>query len=161
MTDLTPNFALPLLLGFALVALINSLNIKLFRLGYLPAILASATLFASLGFGGMTAPNALSAPESTGKPAPEQELQATQSSSQYIGLEYVQGSALEEAKGDQEIIETIEEMNDNLVVQSSNGSVFLSGTVNDRQTARSLVNDTKQIPGVIQVSYELGLQQES
>jgi len=33
-------------------------------------------------------------------------------------------------------------------------------SVDDRQTARSLVNSIKEIPGVIQVSYELSLEED-
>jgi osmotically-inducible protein OsmY len=75
-------------------------------------------------------------------------------------LQYVQGASSGEPKSDQEIVGAVKDMNENLLVQLSNGSVFLTGTVNDRDTARSLVDQTKEIPGVIQVSFELGLQQD-
>ncbi|AFZ43178.1 transport-associated protein [Halothece sp. PCC 7418] len=150
---------LPLLVGAGLVALIGALCQKS-RILSLSVLIASVMFFAGSSMGLMGTPTALAAPQNAGQPEPEQQLQAATTSSQYIGLEYVQGVTPENAKGDQEIIETIEDMNDNLVVQSSNGSVFLSGKVDNRQTARSLVDSTKQIPGVIQVSYELGLDQD-
>jgi hypothetical protein len=159
MASLTSDLALTLTFGLGLAILSSSLFRKESgSLGF-PALLASITFLAAGTLGLVTSPVAWSVPQDTGQPAPEQELQATTSAGKYIGLEYVQGVSSENAKGDQEIINTIKDMDDSLVVQSSNGSVFLSGTVNNRQTARSLVDSTKKIPGVIQVSYELGLEQ--
>lgn len=127
------------------------------RLRFL-TIVASVTLFSWGTLAGIAPSPALSAPQSSQAPEAEQQLKATATSGKYIGLEYVQGSSSGQAQEDEAIIETITDMNEDLVVQSSNGSVFLSGEVEDRQSARSLVDEIKEIPGVVQISYELGLE---
>jgi len=160
MANFTNELGLILTAGLALAILTQGLIRRESRRLNFPLLVASIALFTWGSFGLMTSPTALSAPEISEKPAPEQELQATTSSGKYIGLEYVQGSTSGNRKGDQEIINTVKDLNDELVVQSSNGSVLLSGQVNDRQTARSLVDSIKEIPGVIQVSYELSLEED-
>ena len=150
--------SLTLILGWALIAIVSwrlKNNAQAFRSS---AILTSTALFA---WGSLVAcPPAFSAPQMQEQPAAEQKLQAGTTSREYVGLEYVQGTPSGQLKSDQEIIDRVRDLNENLVVQSSNGSVLLSGTVEDRQTARSLVDNTKEIPGVVQVSYQLGLQQD-
>lgn len=85
-------------------------------------------------------------------------LQSTPNDSQYEGIEYadVKGTPL----GDQDITDRVKsKVPDNLKVSVSNGSVRLSGKVNSRDTARAVIEDVKSIPGVHEVSYDLGLKE--
>jgi BON domain len=85
-------------------------------------------------------------------------LQSTPNDSQYEGIEYadVKGTPL----GDQEITDRImSKVPDNLKVGVSNGAVQISGKVNSRDTARAVIEDVKSIPGVHEVSYDLGLKE--
>jgi hypothetical protein len=45
----------------------------------------------------------------------------------------------------------------NLIVRVDNGMVLLSGSVKDEKTARNLVNQVEQVPGVHFITVELGL----
>ncbi len=83
-------------------------------------------------------------------------LQTTPNENQYQGIEYadVKGTPL----GDQDITDLVKgTVPKELKVSVSNGSVRLSGKVDDRSTAQAIVNDVKAIPGVHEVSYDLGL----
>ncbi|MBW4459786.1 MAG: BON domain-containing protein [Nodosilinea sp. WJT8-NPBG4] len=85
-------------------------------------------------------------------------LQSTPNDSQYEGIEYanVKGTPL----GDQEITDRImSKVPDNLKVGVSNGAVQLSGKVKSRDSARAIIEDVKSIPGVHEVSYDLGLKE--
>lgn len=85
-------------------------------------------------------------------------LQSTPNDSQYEGIEYadVKGTPL----GDQDITDRVKsKVPDNLKVSVSNGSVRLSGKVKSRDTARAVIEDVKSIPGVHEVSYDLGLKE--
>lgn len=84
-------------------------------------------------------------------------LQTTPQGNQYQGIEYAdtKGTPL----GDQEITNRVESKTPKeLKVSVSNGSVRLSGKVSDRSTAQAIVNDIKEIPGVHEVAYDLGLE---
>ncbi|HZG40652.1 MAG TPA: BON domain-containing protein [Nodosilinea sp.] len=83
-------------------------------------------------------------------------LQTTPNDNQYQGIEYadVKGTPL----GDQEITDRVEsKAPEELKVSVSNGSVRLSGKVEDRDTAQAIIEDVKSIPGVHEVTYDLGL----
>lgn len=85
-------------------------------------------------------------------------LQSTPGDSQYQGIEYadVKGTPL----GDQDITDRVEsKVPDTLKISVSNGSVRLSGKVKSRDTARAIIEDVKSIPGVHEVSYDLGLKE--
>lgn len=93
---------------------------------------------------------------SEGQKALNEELQTTPQGNQYQGIEYpdIDGTPL----SDQAITEKIRnEIPNNLKLSVSNGSVRLSGKVNDRRTAQRIVQDIKEIPGVHEISYDLGL----
>lgn len=80
--------------------------------------------------------------------------------SQYQGLEYpdVKGTPL----SDSEITQRIQaKAPDTIVMSVSNGSVRLSGNVSDRKTAENIVEMVKEIPGVHEVAYDIGLTQNN
>jgi hypothetical protein len=89
----------------------------------------------------------------------KEDLNLTPGGNHYSGIEYAdrtQGS--EKAVSDNSIKETIEEYaSDNLIVGVTNGSVRLSGRVKDKDVARHIVEQTKNIPGVHEITFDLGL----
>ena len=91
-----------------------------------------------------------------GQKALNENLKTTPQGNQYQGIEYsqVKGAPL----SDQQITERIkDEIPENLKLSVASGSVRLSGKVSDRRTAQEIVQDIKEIPGVHEVSYDLGL----
>lgn len=89
----------------------------------------------------------------------EELLKLTPTADQYSGLEYVEKAQPGRALSDAEITRKIKsDIKSDLVVNTSNGSVILSGTVRDKEKARQIVNQVKAIPGVKEVTFELGLQ---
>ena len=53
------------------------------------------------------------------------------------------------------------EITDDLVLDIKNGEVLLSGRVEDKETAQKIVEQVKEIPGVRQITFELGLEQRA
>jgi osmotically-inducible protein OsmY len=83
-------------------------------------------------------------------------LKTTPNGNQYQGIEYPQVDG--EPFSDREITQRIEkEVPGNIKLSVSNGAVRLSGQVNNREVAQRIVQDIKEIPGVHEVSYDLGL----
>lgn len=93
---------------------------------------------------------------SEGQKALNETLKTTPKENQYQGIEYPQVTG--EPLSDREITRKVRnEVPSNLKVSVSNGSVRLSGKVSDRRTAQRIVQDVKEIPGVHEISYDLGL----
>ena len=87
----------------------------------------------------------------------EEGLKLTPGGGQYSGLEHVDKPNSGTAN-DAEIKQKISEIRSDITVNSASGSVILSGTVEDKETAQQLVEQVKAIPGVQEVTFELGLQ---
>lgn len=92
---------------------------------------------------------------SEGQKALNEQLRTDPDRVQYEGIEYP------DAKGtplsDREITARIyDKAPDNLKVSVSNGAVRLSGTVKNQKVAQEIVKDVREIPGVHEVSYDLG-----
>ena len=93
---------------------------------------------------------------SEGQKALHETLKTTPNGNQYQGIEYPQVKG--EPLSDREISRRIKsEVPRNVKLSVSNGSVRLSGQVNNRDVAQRIVQDIKSIPGVHEVSYDLGL----
>ena len=93
---------------------------------------------------------------SEGQKVLNENLKTTPQSNQYQGIEYPQAKGT--SLSDQQITEKIKrEISDNLKLSVASGSVRVSGKVSDRRTAQRIVQDIKDIPGVHEVSYDLGL----
>jgi osmotically-inducible protein OsmY len=91
-----------------------------------------------------------------GQKALNENLKTTPQGNQYQGIEYPQtkGTPL----SDQQITEKIkDEIPEGIKLSVASGSVRVSGKVSDRRTAQEIVQDIKEIPGVQEVSYDLGL----
>ncbi|MGF1568869.1 MAG: BON domain-containing protein [Nodosilinea sp.] len=95
---------------------------------------------------------------SDGQKSLNEDLSLTPQATQYQGIEYAQtkGTPL----GDQEITQKVrQELPSDIKLSVSNGSVRVSGRVSDLNTAQAIVQDIKEIPGVHEVAYDLGLAQ--
>jgi osmotically-inducible protein OsmY len=91
-----------------------------------------------------------------GQKALNETLKTTPQGNQYQGIEYPQvtGTPLSDEEITQKILN---EVPNDLKVSVSNGAVRVSGKVSDRSKAQNIVQDIKDIPGVHEVSYDLGL----
>jgi hypothetical protein len=79
----------------------------------------------------------------------------------YSGIEYVDEEAApgQRSYSDVEIEREIKSINSRLIAGVVNGSVIISGRVADKDTAKDIVEQVKEIPGVHEVTFELGLEQ--
>ncbi|EAW37914.1 BON domain-containing protein [Lyngbya sp. PCC 8106] len=93
----------------------------------------------------------------------DERLKLNPGGGQYSGVEYVKKDwKRTKALSDREIKKTIKsEIQKDLVAMVTNGSVILSGTVKDKNTAQKIVKDVKAIPGVHEITFELGLKEKS
>ena len=86
----------------------------------------------------------------------QETLKTTPQDNQYQGIEYAQAKG--KPLSDREITRRVEkEVPDNIKLSVSNGSVRLSGQVNNRNVAQRIIQDIKELPGVHEISYDLGL----
>ena len=119
----------------------------------------SVAVIASVIVGGLAQP-ALAAAANDNALSQEQkalneELRTDPAGVQYEGIEYPQvtGTPL----SDRQITARIyNNAPDNLKVSVASGAVRLSGTVRDMGTAQRIVQNVREIPGVHEVSYDLG-----
>lgn len=90
----------------------------------------------------------------------EQDLNLTPGGNHYTGIEHVdRTSGNEAAVSDEAIEQTLEEFSsDDLTIAVANGSVRLSGEVKNKDVARHVIEQTKNIPGVYEVTFDLGLE---
>ncbi len=90
----------------------------------------------------------------------EEDLKITPGGGHYSGLEYAKRTAAQENPvSDETIKSSIEDyVSDNVIVAVANGSVRFSGTVKNKETARHIVEQTKEIPGVHEVTFNFGLE---
>lgn len=88
-----------------------------------------------------------------------EDIKLTPGGGHYSGIEYSKRTApKEQAVSDKTIKKSIKSLTEeNVIVAVSNGSVRLSGTVKDKETAQNIVEQTKEIPGVHEVTFNLGL----
>ncbi len=87
----------------------------------------------------------------------EEKLKLDPTGGHYSGIEY-SDKTVRNQPSDQEILDEIEpQLEDTIVAAVSNGSVRLSGKVEDRATAENIVESVKEIAGVHEVAFNLGL----
>ncbi len=93
----------------------------------------------------------------------DQRLKLNPGGGQYSGVEYVKKDwKRSKVLSDRQIRKAIKsDIQEDLVAMVSNGSVILSGTVKDKNTARKIVREVKAIPGVHEITFELGLKEKS
>jgi len=82
-------------------------------------------------------------------------LRETPQGNQYQGIEYTQPQG---SLSDRKITRRVrKELPEDVKLSVSNGSVRLSGEMPDLEFAKRVIEDIKTIPGVHEVSYDLGL----
>ncbi|MGV2829240.1 BON domain-containing protein [Myxosarcina sp. GI1(2024)] len=93
----------------------------------------------------------------------EEKLKLTPDGGHYSGIEHIEQTRPDQMPVDDSTIqETIEGYSgDNVIISVANGSVRLSGRVQDKNTAEELVEKTKAIPGVREVTFNLGLEKKA
>ena len=93
----------------------------------------------------------------------EEDLKLTPGCGHYSGIEYAERTSSEERPVSDEIIkQSIESYSsDNIVVAVANGSVRLSGRVEDKEIARHVVEEIKEIPGVHEITFDIGLENQA
>lgn len=89
----------------------------------------------------------------------EEDLKLNPGGGHYSGIEYSERTAPGElAVSDETIEKSIESFaGDRVIVGVASGSVRLSGRVKDKETAQNIVEQTKAIPGVHEITFNLGL----
>jgi len=124
------------------------------KIGVAAAVLLTAltTAISSPALAAAANDNALS----EGQKALHETLKTTPQGNQYQGIEYPQVTG--EGLSDREITRRVQqEIPDNLKLSVSNGSVRVSGKLNNRNEAQRVVQNIKEVPGVHEVSYDLGI----
>ena len=93
----------------------------------------------------------------------EEDLKLTPGGSHYSGIEYGTRTAKNERPlSDETIKQSIEPYtNDKLIVSVTNGAVRLSGRVEDKEIARHVVEEIKEIPGVHEITFDIGLENQA
>lgn len=93
----------------------------------------------------------------------EEDLKLTPGGGHYSGIEYgTRTGENERPLSDETIKQSIEPYtSDNLVVSVANGAVRLSGRVEDKEIARHVVEEIKEIPGVHEITFNLGLENQA
>lgn len=159
-----PNLAIWLSLGIIAIASLMTVNNKSKGLFHNTAVILGILLiaYASNSATALAAENLLGTTKLAAIPGQEQlgeDLKLTPDGDHYSGLEYAERTAKgEEALSDQNIQESIESFaGDDVIVAVANGSVRLSGKVKDKKTAQNIIEQTKEIPGVHEVTFNLGL----
>ncbi len=90
----------------------------------------------------------------------EKSLKINPAGRHYSGLEYVkETNSGQMAYSDTKIERKIKSIDSRLTAGVVNGSVIVSGRVADKATAQDVVEKVKSIPGVHEVTFDLGLSQ--
>ncbi|HEY9734716.1 MAG TPA: BON domain-containing protein [Trichocoleus sp.] len=88
------------------------------------------------------------------------DLESTPNGNQFHGIEYadVKGTPLSDAEIERKIRSDV---SDEIATSVSNGAVRLSGEVKNKRVAERIVNEVKQIPGVHEITFDLGLEDKN
>ncbi|GAB4537995.1 MAG: hypothetical protein Tsb0014_27270 [Pleurocapsa sp.] len=127
------------------------------------AIVSYSTNFPALAATDSVQPGAIKNFVSEEEQTLQENLNLTPNGGHYSGLEYAdETQGVEQVFSDESIEQTIEKYSsDNLTVAVANGSVRLSGRVKDKDVARHIIDKTKDIPGVREVTFNLGLDNQA
>ncbi len=91
--------------------------------------------------------------------ADETDLKLNPGAGHYSGLEYAERTnEVQNPVSDEVIKQTIDKKaDDGVVFAVSNGSVRLSGQIDNKEDAENLISQIKEIPGVHEITFDLGL----
>lgn len=92
----------------------------------------------------------------------EEDLKLTPTKAQYSGIEYAKGEERGDAMSDGDIRrQIVDDVTDSITINVASGSVILSGTVKSHAEARNIIEMVKSIPGVHEITFEFGLEEQA
>lgn len=148
----------------SLVALAAFWTVGLLRSHLKDTVIALALAVCLLGLSTTPAIAAQAASDEgiTENPAvPQEQLKTTSPGGQYSGIEYANDQMGGRTVSDETLKSRIKGVRDDLAVAVSNGSVRISGTVENQDVARKVVDEIKEIPGIHEITFDLGLEEAS
>ncbi len=125
-------------------AIALSLAVCLLGLGTAPAIAAQAATDEGI---------------TENRAVPEEQLKTSSPGSQYSGIEYANDQLGGQRVSDDELKSRIKGVRDDLAVAVSNGAARITGTVENQKVARNVVEEIKEIPGIHEITFDLGLEE--
>jgi len=149
------------LMVIATLAIASLVLVKPNRLFRSAMMLLGVAIFTfNSAFPAFAAPPQAAVDSSQGSQQPNNEKVTTSAAgSQYQGIEYVESSQGGKELTDSQIQDKIEsDISENLVAGVASGAVRLTGTVKDQATARKIVEQIKDIPGVHEITFDLALE---
>lgn len=152
--------SISVILGVALLSLLK--QFRAFRLASVPLAVMVLFLVANPPALANTQIAALGASDEAVS-TDETRLKLNPGEQHYSGLEYAERTdEAENPVSDDVIRKTIDSKTDDRIVFAvSNGSVRLSGRIDNKKDARNLISQIKEIPGVHEITFDLGLENVS
>lgn len=147
------------ILGSLAILILSGLAIsgskQLWRTGL---ILSGVLLVWAQSFPALAALGAADQALNRGQQQLEETLKSTPTGDQYQGIEYALQPSRPQPLSDTEISRRIKSIRRDLVSSVSNGAVRLTGRVEDKATAQNIIDQIKEIPGVHEITFDLGLE---
>ena len=91
--------------------------------------------------------------------ATEEQIKTSSPGSQYSGIEYVEEQMGGRTISDDVLKSRIKDVRNDLAVAVSNGAARITGTVENQKVARNVVEEIKEIPGIHEITFDLGLEE--
>lgn len=92
----------------------------------------------------------------------DEDFNLTPDGGHYSGVEHIDRYTDEKTVSDESIEQSIEPyIGDNVIVSVANGSVRFSGRVQNKDVARHIIEQTKALPGVHEITFNLGLEDKA
>lgn len=141
-------------LGIMAIAIVSSRRLHRLQQGLITATVVTVLMTAWASPAIAAAAN--DAVLSEGQQELHETLRKSPTGNQYSGIEYPQSTG--EPTSDRELITQVQQsVPGDVKLSVSNGSVRLSGQVGSLDEAKRIVQDVKEIPGIHEVSYDLGV----
>lgn len=150
-------------LMISIIALAAFWIVGLLRSHLKDTVIAIALAVGLFGFSSAPAIAAQAASDNavTEHPIPQEQLKQSSPGGQYSGIEYANDQLGGRTISDETLKRDIKGVRDDLAVSVSNGAVRVSGTVENQKVARRVVDEIKDIPGIHEITFDLGLEEEA
>jgi hypothetical protein len=150
-----PFEVLVLMLSVAAVGYLVSLSARRLGVGLVAAALG-VVMMLSMSLPAQAAGAAKDSAISSDQRALNNALEQTPNGNQFHGVEYpeAKGTPLSDAEIERRIRADV---SDDIATSVSNGAVRISGEVKNRRIAQRIVDEIKDIPGVHELTFDLGL----
>jgi osmotically-inducible protein OsmY len=155
------NFDIALIIALSALVTLSVWLLKSQRMSQVIAVALGVLMVALNGAPAIAAQAASDEALTETKDVPESVLKETSPGSQYSGIEYANDQLGNEAVSDRAIRSQIKDIRDDLAVSVSNGSVRMTGTVENKTVAQNVVDRVKNIKGVHEITFDLGLEEAS